>query len=220
MSYPSMSPTNGLGPASRGPTPAPSSTGPWPYPTVTTPCPVCPTTTVTVTSTVACPVCPGGTTVTFIEQCLTLPTNWYELVPISTRTVTEKCDCADKGGTTIYVVTEPCGPISTTSPCPEPTTTECPETETEDCDCDEEEETTTCDEATPVVYAVPTTPCTTTETPCTTTTTPCTTTPTTTPCTTTAPIQSPVVFKGDAARTDASSWMLWTVIAVLLGVAL
>src|ERR1700734_3075649 len=74
------------------PSPPPSSTGPWPYPTAPTPCPVCPTTTVTVTSTIPCAVCEGGFTITVLEQCLTLQTNWFELVPITTRTVTEKCE--------------------------------------------------------------------------------------------------------------------------------
>ena len=198
--------TNGLGPTS---TPASQSPiGPWPYPTATTPCPICPTTTVTVTSTVPCPVCPGGVTVTFIEQCLTLPTNWFELVPITTRTVTEQCDCADKGGTTIYVVTEPCGPISTTD-CPESTiTTECEEpVETEDCDCEEEEETTSCEQR-PIVYAVPTTSCATTPV------TPVvkvTSTPTSTK-------QSLVVFRSESTRIEASSWLLWTIIGLVLGV--
>jgi len=114
----------------------------WPYPTCTTHCPTCPTTTVTVTSTVSCPVCPEGWTITLVEECLTLPTNWNELVPVTTRTVTEECECEEQGGTTTYTVTEPCGPISPTEEC---TTTETP-----------------CETAT----IEPTEECTTIETPC------------------------------------------------------
>jgi hypothetical protein len=165
--WPSFTPTGTANPDSRGPTPQsspPPSQSPttWPYPTVTTPCPTCQTTTITLTSTIPCPICPGGTTITLLEQCLTLQPNWYEIVPVTTRTITEQCDCKEKGGTTIYIVTEPCGPIPTT-------TTECPETETEeDCDCEETStscdtvtlkpvDTTTCTTA-PVVAPVPVTP--------------------------------------------------------------
>ena len=191
------SPTGTLAPASRSvpgsnnPSPPPSSTGPWPYPTAPTYCPTCPTTTVTITSTIPCTVCEGGITVTILEQCLTLETNWFDLVPITTRTVTEKCECEEKGGTTIYVVTEPCGPISTTTECPESVTTE-------ECDC--EEETTTC-ENTKAVPTTPTTTCTTGLTPTTT----CTTTPII------AGIPTTVIFKGEANKLRVSS------LAVIMG---
>src|SRR5579859_6471653 len=174
--------TGTAAPNSRGPTPGSSCPPPpsscpdpttWPYPTVTTQCPTCPTTTVTVTSTIPCAVCESGQTITVFEQCLTLEPNWIELVPVTTRTVTRKCECEEQGGTTIYVVTEPCGPISRTT------------------------------------------------TPSTTTTSSCTTTPTVrpipvTPLSTKGSTPSTVVFKGDAARPEASSIIALGVMALVL----
>lgn len=197
--WPSVTPTGTANPNSRGPTPASSSPPPttWPYPTVTTHCPTCPTTTVTLTSTIPCPVCPGGKTVTLLEQCLTLQPNWYEIVPVTTRTITEECDCKEKGGTTVYIVTEPCGPIPTT-------TTEFPDTTEEDCDC--EETSTECDIAT-----LPTTTCTTTPvvkpTPVT---------PVLTPVVQPTPVVTPsvVVFKSGVGRVGVS------LSAVILGLVL
>ena len=189
-SYPSPSPSGGQGPTN------------WPYPTAPTHCPTCPTTIITATSTIPCPVCPSGITVTFIEQCLTLEPNWFDLVPITTRTVTEKCDCEEQGGTTVYVVTEPCGPISTTSDCGTDTDTE---------DCTTEEETSTCD-TTPTLAPIDTTICTTT--------------PVVTPVITATPKVSPVpkvspsskaaVFKSDASKRDGFSAMVWTVLGLTL----
>src|SRR5271170_218351 len=183
-SYPSPSPGGGQGPTI------------WPYSTARTPCPTCPTTTIMATSTIPCLVYPGGITVTFIEQCLTLELNWFDLVHITTSTVTEKCDCEEQGGTTVYVVTEPCGPISTTSDCDTDTDTE---------DCATEEETSTCD-TTPTLAPVDTTICTT---------------PVVTPIITAAPKVSPVpkvspsskaaLFKGDASKRDVKlSIVVWT----------
>lgn len=158
----------------------------WPYPTCTTDCPTCPTTTVPCTSTVSCPTCPGGITITLVEECLTLPTNWFDLVPISTRTVTEPCECEEKGGTTIYVVTEPCGPIYTDDsedcttteepPCTTTTEEDCPETMTEDYDTETQN---------------PTEPCATTTTPV------------------VGPTNQPVtVFNSDASRPSITEWLL------------
>jgi len=192
-SYPSPSPSHGQGPAN------------WPYPTATTHCPTCPTTTVTATSTIPCPVCPGGVTVTLIEQCLTLEPNWFDLVPITTRTVTKKCDCEEQGGTTVYVVTEPCGPISTTSDCETEIATDDSDTVTETEDCTTEPVTTTCDTLEPVQ------------------TTTCTTTPviTTGPKVSPVPVipssNAPVVFKGDATKGDVK---LSGVICAVLGLTL